>query len=319
MGTDSGYFLAKALSRKTIKASFGLKPNKTKTFKAIKHTPKQYTLCNHKNTKSLIFGYAYTYQSALNILIPIDVIQTIHKFYDNLSTVWTIANDGMTQFRKCAHRDSLSGPTLEPVSDLKFELSLCPKGWRAEHKCYIAAYLCCVSVPRNLKNVCVQYTLKCKELQNITHTRTLSLKALKCKGYGWDPKCVCYARINAQNITHLRIECGIAIHCIEYAQSHIKNYIPLVPKIKNVFFRMEFDQTMMAKIVSSTQYRRFWSEPFGNQCFILTCLPYEFERANEGQFRVYLMLLRLPSKTEQIKPFVEVTAYADRKYSDKVQ
>ena len=177
-------------------------------------------------TKHQILVYGYVEQNYHHhdeaIAIPLDIIDLILKFYDNIF-YWSFTNNlnntnnvTFNKFLSTSNGETIWSESIKVKEDIIFQYSICPNGWFPFQKGYVQFYLEMIEIPSNIKEIIVNFKVYCKELKLEWNDRNKFNRIPQA--IGWPRYHMPLIQCNKYNSLHFC--CFLEIDHIEYKNNH---------------------------------------------------------------------------------------------------
>ena len=212
--------------------------------------------------ESLVSGY--TRQNYL-LFIPLVIVKIIEALHDEYFR-WTIKGDELVKFRQARNGQIIYPKSCIKINDIKFELRICPNGW----KDYAAGSIQCFAeikyLPDHVANVTFYTEIGCITIPKYFHS-IINKKSIDT-GIGWSKYKLKLSEING--FDEICFYCKIQLQHITFknnalkSQHLLKYHIDPVDWRETVKFVWKIDKNTIKKLISLRSHQNVFSPLFAN-------------------------------------------------------
>eukprot|EP00485_Elphidium_margaritaceum_P006209 CAMPEP_0202704018 /NCGR_PEP_ID=MMETSP1385-20130828/16776_1 /ASSEMBLY_ACC=CAM_ASM_000861 /TAXON_ID=933848 /ORGANISM="Elphidium margaritaceum" /LENGTH=396 /DNA_ID=CAMNT_0049361957 /DNA_START=53 /DNA_END=1243 /DNA_ORIENTATION=+ len=261
--------------------------------KSLDHHRRRHVLLIHAYIRHVIQFAAY----------PVELAGIIVSFYDE-HIYWTIQGEDMDRFRKTSNGRAMYGPHFELNKHIRFQLTLCPNGWKTNQNGSVQFYIELKHLPSYIEDIVILYQLRnvetgaqCKKIRKFT-------KSLDAQSWGTNNLRMheCDDNDVLQFIALVKL---LRVRFKTESENNNNNnnkqrqlqsliYIERMQMPKYIEFEWKIEGQLLHEFRHCKQGKFFYSPSFGNGAFCFEIAPNGWHSSNRGRVMVYLRLLQLP-------------------------
>ena len=236
--------------------------------------------------KTELLACGYIKQNYKNVT-PMAINKLIQLFYDTYF-YWKLTKNEMKQFLEAKNGEVIHPPKTFKIKDIKFELTLCPNGWKPSGKGYVQCFIEIKDMPSNIKYIRLSGIIG----SNLSPTKGKFM----CKWWATGNGHGCWLKklSDCKDSDNIEFHCMVDILGIKYkANTGHLDYKMVIKMNKSIKYEWQIDDELQMKELNCMDEGMYaCSDNFGDNNWSLAIYP----RGSPSykSFAVGIMCLRLP-------------------------